>query len=443
MWILFFILNIINSYFYHNFKAAIKNYPHYPHYPHLVQILYFQCFPKKMLFKFKNLCAIMCLLQILKGTVTIMGNISLTNNNISGSTSISNIFIDKFMPNANGEFVKVYLYLLRCSSANDTNLSICSIADTFNHTEKDVVRALTYWEQMGLLSLTYSSDHNLSGICINGYAKPVETKSAPANPFTENTISSEVELSINNTTAIAATEDIKSERPKKHTYTPSECATFMEQEDIGQLMYIAERYLGRTLTKTDTNTFFYIYDGLDFPVELIEYLIEYCVTNNHTSIRYIEKVALEWADNNIYTVEQAKESSEIYLKEYMPIIKAFGIKGRSLGKVEKDYITKWTTDYRFGIDIILEACNRTIKNTHQPSFKYADSILSKWNNLGIKALADIKLLDIEHKKQTNSTNTVTTVAKAPAKKNYSNFQQRTYDFEKLEKELLATTSGGH
>ncbi|MBQ4069515.1 MAG: DnaD domain protein [Lachnospiraceae bacterium] len=373
-----------------------------------------------------------------------MGNISLTNNNTSGTTSVSNIFIDKYMPNANGEFVKIFLYLLRCSSANNCSLSICKIADTFKYTENDVVRALMYWEQFGLISLTYSSEKNISGICINEYKAQPAKKAAPSNPFTQNTILSDFELE--KTANINSDETTKSssesELPKKHTYTANELAAFDKNEEIQMLMKIAETFLGRTLTRNDINTLLYIYDGLNFPFELIDYLIEYCVSNNHTSIRYIEKVALEWANNDITTVELAKSSSEMYSKKYTSIIKAFGIKGRSLGKVEKDYIAKWTDEYEFDIDIILDACNRTINATHQPSFKYADSILTKWNNLGIKALSDIKMLDTEHI-QTKNFIPTEQVAKAPAKKNVANFTQRTYDFDKLEKELLANTGGGY
>ncbi len=73
-------------------------------------------------------------------------------------TSVSNQFIDYYMPQANGEFVKVYLYLLRCASDPTLDAGICSIADRCNHTEKDVARALRYWEQAGLIKLTKSPD---------------------------------------------------------------------------------------------------------------------------------------------------------------------------------------------------------------------------------------------------------------------------------------------
>ena len=69
-----------------------------------------------------------------------------------GVTLIENIFIDQYMPKANGEFVKLYLYLLRCADT-ERELTLSSIADVFDHTEKDVKRALAYWEKLKLLKL--------------------------------------------------------------------------------------------------------------------------------------------------------------------------------------------------------------------------------------------------------------------------------------------------
>ena len=50
------------------------------------------------------------------------------------------------------------------------------------------------------------------------------------------------------------------------------------------------------------------------------------------------------------------------------------------------------------MDIILEACKRTISQIHQPSFQYADKILKKWNQNGVKTLSDIEKLDLQRKK---------------------------------------------
>ncbi len=96
-----------------------------------------------------------------------MGKIILDGPDVYSVTPISNRFIDEYMLNANGEFVKIYLYLLRALSATDYDVSVCHIADIFNHTEKDVIRALKYWEQTGLLRLSIDASNQLTNIHIN------------------------------------------------------------------------------------------------------------------------------------------------------------------------------------------------------------------------------------------------------------------------------------
>ena len=64
-------------------------------------------------------------------------------------TVVSNEFIDQYMAAANGEYVKVFLYLLRHEREE---LDLASIADALNHTEADVKRALAYWKRTGVLA---------------------------------------------------------------------------------------------------------------------------------------------------------------------------------------------------------------------------------------------------------------------------------------------------
>ena len=82
-----------------------------------------------------------------------MVQIQLHNDCPTTDTLISNRFIDSFMPQANGEFVKVYLYLLRCVQSHAYNFTISEIADKFNNTEMDVIRALRYWQKAGIVNL--------------------------------------------------------------------------------------------------------------------------------------------------------------------------------------------------------------------------------------------------------------------------------------------------
>ena len=93
-----------------------------------------------------------------------MADLTLHKDNSNAATIISNHFIDEYMINANGEFVKIYLYLLRCMNSPDCSFSISKAADTFNHTEKDIQRALKYWEKMNLLQLEYTEDKSIAGI---------------------------------------------------------------------------------------------------------------------------------------------------------------------------------------------------------------------------------------------------------------------------------------
>ena len=93
-----------------------------------------------------------------------MADIMLHTTSNTGFTCVSNSFIDDFMKDANGEYVKVYLYLLRCLTRDGFEFSISQLADCLDHTEKDVMRAFTYWEKVGLLRLEYSADNELSGV---------------------------------------------------------------------------------------------------------------------------------------------------------------------------------------------------------------------------------------------------------------------------------------
>ena len=82
-----------------------------------------------------------------------MATIQLHSNYPCTYACVPNVFIDEYMADANGEFIKVYLYLLRCMNSNGGSVSISAIADNLNHTEKDVMRALKYWEKVGVLSI--------------------------------------------------------------------------------------------------------------------------------------------------------------------------------------------------------------------------------------------------------------------------------------------------
>lgn len=356
-----------------------------------------------------------------------MAAINLYNENPACATSVSNVFIDEYMSDANGEFVKVYLYLLRQLNTSDPAFSISAIADKFEHTEKDIKRALSYWERMHLLRLEYDTDENLTGIHLldTSQQKPAPLPSA--------------EHRTGNGTPFALPAEPEAVRQKppaaKKIYSADDIRRFREQETTSELLFITERYLGRMLTPTDLNTIFYWHDELKFSADLIEYLIEDCVSKGHSSLHYINKVALAWSQNQIKTVEQAKAAARQYNQTYGAVMRSMGITGRSLVPSETAYIDKWESEYGFSPEMIAAACERTIQTARQPSFKYANSILSGWKKNHITTLADVAKSDKDHQEKKKAS----PAPRASSKNKFNNFEQRSYDYEQLEKMLLTTS----
>lgn len=349
----------------------------------------------------------------------------------SGVTLIENIFIDQYMPKANGEFVKLYLYLLRCASAGK-ELSLSSIADVFDHTEKDVRRALAYWEKLNLLKLQYDGKGSLCDILfLNGSPESeIAAASAESLPTAASRTVSQKAYSEqnrkNNTTS------------KSDSLTRDRKKELKEQEQIRQLIFVAEQYYSRPLTSTEQSTLMYFYDTLHFSADLIEYLIEYCVSKGSNSLHYMEKVAQEWYKDGITTVAQAKSNTNLYNKNYFTIFNAMGIKGRNPAPAEIDIMNRWLNEFDFSIEIILEACCRTIRQTHQPNFQYASKILEQWHKAGVHHLKDIQILDQQHleRQAQAAKQTEKQPAKPTTPNRFNNFTQREYDWSQLEQQLL-------
>ena len=102
-------------------------------------------------------------------------------------TVISNIFIDRYMPQANGSYVKVYLYLLRLVGDPSYNGTLSSVADRLEETEKDIERALKYWEKLGLLRLTRNQAQDITDIAflpLEGDFDTIEKETAPCKEDT-------------------------------------------------------------------------------------------------------------------------------------------------------------------------------------------------------------------------------------------------------------------
>lgn len=373
-----------------------------------------------------------------------MARLTIYKDNYIESTAVSNCFIDEYMKDANDAQLKIYLYLLRMMHAN-LSFSVSDIADKFNHTEKDVLRALRYWEKQKLLTLDYDKDKNLVGIHLCELNPGENTVSHEAAEFAPALADVSAADALGTDPAAADPGDtVKSFSPApalqscepeqdpyaKPIYSTEQLRNFKEQENTAQLLFVAQVYVGRPLTASDMKTILYFSDVLRFSDDLIDYLIQYCVDRGKKDFRYMEKVAVSWAQQGITTPKQAQKAALKYDKSVYAIMNELG-KSSAPTSRELEYINRWMGEYGFSQEIIFEACERTVLAVDKHRFEYADRILSSWRQENVHHKADIKRIDEQHQKQKTAPRSVATNNK------FNQFKQNTYNFEELEKELIS------
>ncbi len=412
-----------------------------------------------------------------------MTAINISSDIATSFTTVSDIFIDQYMPKANGEFVKVYLYLLRATGSGAGIATISEIADHFSNTEADIIRALNYWASEGILQVQTGADGqiigiNLCSLSVSGMqAAQSNIQSAVADNAAQNNLQNSVVNNaaqnilqnsvVNNAAQNISTANIRMqdsvvEKLKSQTtdksassqkeYTLDEIKEFRKNPDISELFFIIETYLKHTLSSTDTNMVLYWLDELHFSTDLVEYLVEYCITKGHSSLRYMNKVALGWADAGIKTVDQAKDDAAAHSQIYYSVMKALGITGRNLVDSEVSLINKWVGEYGFDIELVKAACRKTISAIQKPSFEYTDSILANWRKKDVHTLKDVEVLDANFAKankasatgSSQGTNAANGSSKpksnnSSSKNKFNNFNQRNNDYDKLEKLFLNST----
>lgn len=412
-----------------------------------------------------------------------MTAINISSDIATSFTTVSDIFIDQYMPKANGEFVKVYLYLLRATGSGAGIATISEIADHFSNTEADIIRALNYWASEGILQVQTGADGQIMGInlcslSVSGMqAAQSNIQSAVADNAAQNNLQNSVVNNaaqnilqnsvVNNAAQNISTvntrmhdsvvEKLKSQTTDKAAssqkeYTLDEIKEFRKNPDISELFFIIETYLKHTLSSTDTNMVLYWLDELHFSTDLVEYLVEYCITKGHSSLRYMNKVALGWADAGIKTVDQAKDDAAAHSQIYYSVMKALGITGRNLVDSEVSLINKWVGEYGFDIELVKAACSKTISAIQKPSFEYTDSILANWRKKDVHTLKDVEVLDANFAKankasatgSSQGTNAANGSSKpksnnSSSKNKFNNFNQRNNDYDKLEKLFLNST----
>lgn len=353
-----------------------------------------------------------------------------------GYTSVSNHFIDYYLQEAPGEFVKVYLCLLRLMEEPESEISVATLADRLANSEKDVMRALTYWAKKGILVLEHDQDEliRVEAVDVQPPAEAPQTvlASEPEGSYTVKEASASEEKQVEpDQQADSSSWDGAGEDPLSAYWDGSRAV----DEDFKMLLTAAEYYLVRPIVSKDIDLFVYLHDELGFSYELIEYLVEYCVGRGKNDVRYMEEVALNWHRKGIDSVSDAKQESQTFCRDNRAVMKAFGITGRVLGKKERDFVDHWINEDKFSLDLVVEACDHTMTAIHSPSFEYTDKILRAWKEAGVKEVSDARRVSEERRQAAEARReqgkTRTAANRSGAPNRFHNFEQRKVNYDAL------------
>ena len=321
-------------------------------------------------------------------------------NNSSNFTLVSNVFIEKYMPKARGEFIKVYLLMLKYNNSGEMGANSTILASTLNLLESDILNALNYWNDEGVIKLI-----------------PID------------------KMGNYNIEFIDLVEDSKSRNKEVNLLEA------LNKTSTKDMLNDIERLLGRPLSPKEMTTYLSWQEEFNFSSELILILIEYCVSRGKSDYRYIEKVAIAWHDMNITSIDDAqnyiKKTEDKWIK-IRHILNYLGIKNPELMKPQQEMLEKWIIDYAFPLEVIEKACNICFQRLNRSDFKYIDGILSSWNKNNLKTLAAIENKEVAYKASQSPHNIKNFIKKTPEVNplKFNNFEAREYDYDSLEKKLL-------
>ena len=416
---------------------------------------------------------------------------------LPATTYIHNTFIENYMLTANGSYVKVYIYLSKCIQTGENNLSISSLADKMDNTEKDILRALNYWEKNNLIHLIKNGvNDEITGIEIlnpdnmdntpstenhtRNTKKIIKHETSETHTESAATKEKHQEKTINTAAKNIATKDIallKDTVALKDTVTTKDTAIkqadakapvmdnapastkekhidikitaaqtkrLASDEEFIWTSRVIESYINRPLNPGEIQLVSYLYDNLGFSPDLLLYLYEYCISLGKTNVNYIQAVALSWDEQNIKSPEDAKNASSNYKSTYTAISKAFAL-GRPLAIIEKQYASRWLDEWHMDLAVVLDACSRTMLKLQKADFNYTEGILDNWHKNNIHTLQDVGKADEAYAQKKNKTqnnkhqdNKQQNIRQD--KNQFNKFQQRETsqeEVDELEKKLLA------
>lgn len=322
-----------------------------------------------------------------------------------GHTPVENVFINHYMPEAPGDYVKIYILGLKCSfSQNNSYLSDEIIAKTVGLNVEDVKKAWKYWESQGIIRISQTADED------GNFIEYLDIK----------------EIMLN----------IKGDEEKPGKYSVDRIIQARQNNKIRDMFDYIRRISGRELSQNEIFAFLDWIDDYNFPPEVVIMITEDCYSRNKKDLPYLKQVARNWFDAGVDSQEKAVEYTNRHKEKWQKYGKVLNYLriGRQPTVVEEEMLFKWFYEYSFSDEIILKACELTAK-TLKPSFSYIDKMLSEWHEKDLHTIQEIEAYLLKTSKPSKKS------SGKSQKNTFDNFTGRTYDPELLKQKLLKKSRG--
>ena len=286
--------------------------------------------------------------------------------------------VDNYIKLAGATQLKVILWIL---SKGGEKFSSDDIAKAIGKSEDDVNDALQFWCELGILDL---GENDISLL---------ENKSELQ--IIENNISNSEVQQKNETTKTRITS---------RTIAPD--VTYVNErinssKEISDFMQYAQAIFGRPISPDAYNKILMMHENDGLPFEVISMILQYAVSNGK-GMRYIEKMGIDWGEEEIFTVEMAEEKLRKLEenKKYAYIVqRLFNQSNHIPTKNEEERATRWFKDYNFSEEIIKYAYDLCMDSLGKYQANYIDKILVRWHNNNLKSIDEINKYNNAHTKQ--------------------------------------------
>ena len=294
-------------------------------------------------------------------------NYNLSFGRYSGIFALPTQAADKYINEASQNDFKVLLYVFRHSGEKLETASVCSALAI---DEKQFENSLEFWQQRGIFDCSAQKKAE----------KPAVRMSEKSEPRREQQKTREMTAArkIIDAPMQYGQEDIA----KKSQTNP----------EIKFLLETVPSQLGRLISPAECSTLVYLYEGAGLPADVIIMIVGYCVSCGKGNIRYIEKMALGWAEDGIDNYERAENKIRELEKRRGfegQIRSIMGINDRALSPTEKQHIARWC-GWNMPVELVKLAYDICAARTGKLSFSYINSILNSWHEKGFTTVEQAK-----------------------------------------------------